>query len=152
MEIEGTYRLVSCEVRWSDGEVDFPYGKTPEGLLVYTTTGYVTGHLMRPDIPRLRTGARRAPAEETRAAFLGYLGYYGTYTVDERACTVTHRVLGSWHPNWVGTDQVRYFRFEGGMLVIETPPIPSGCRSYRTRLVWNRTTSAGLDPTGETVY
>lgn len=136
--IEGTYRLVSCEVHWCDGRVDRPYGDDAEGLLVYTADGFVTGHLMRRDVPKFRTGARRAPPEQAREAFLGYLGYYGNYEVDVAAGTVTHYVLGGWHPNWTGTEQVRYFRFEDGQLVIETPPVDSGGRSRKTRLVWRR--------------
>ena len=69
--IEGTFRLVRCEVRWSDGEVNWPYGEDAEGLLVYTSTGFVTGHLMRRNVPKFRTGARRAPSEQIHEAFLG---------------------------------------------------------------------------------
>lgn len=141
MKLAGSYLLVSCEVQWSDGKVTFPYGKRPEGLLVYTDSGFVTGHVMRPDTPPLSKSARRAPAQETREAFLGYIGYYGTYVLDEHTGTVIHQVLGSWHPNWVGTEQVRHFRLDGDKLVIETPPILSGEGSYRTRLTWKRSTS-----------
>ena len=152
MDLAGAYRLVSCEVRWSDGDVEFPYGNDPEGLLVYTASGYFTGHVMRPGIPKLSAGARRVPAAETRAAFLGYIGYYGSYAVDETAGTVTHRVLGSWHPNWVGTNQVRYFSLEDGNLVIETPLIPSGGRSYRTVLVWRSACSTDRHAGDAIVY
>jgi len=137
----GTYRLVACEIHRADGRVEFPYGEDPEGLLVYTSGGYVTGHLMRRNVTKFRTGARKTSAEQAKQAFLGYLGYYGNYVVDEQAGTVTHHVLGSWHPNWVGTDQVRHFHLEGETLVIETPPIEPGGASYRTRLVWRRATA-----------
>ena len=140
--IEGTYRLVSCEVLWSDGEIGFPYGEDADGLLVYTANGFVTGHLMRRDVPKFRTGARRVPPEQAREAFLGYLGYYGTYEVDVSAGTVTHRVLGGWHPNWTGTAQVRHFQFKGEQLVIETPAASSRGRFRRTRLVWRRAGAA----------
>ena len=136
MDIIGTYRLLTCEMLWSDGKIEAPYGASPEGLLVYTPDGYVTGHVMRTDVPRLSAAARRAPSDELSAAFLGYLGYYGTYSLDANTATVTHHVLGSWHPNWVGTDQLRHVRRVAGRLVIETPEIPSGGRTYRTRLVW----------------
>ena len=138
MTIHGTYRLLRCEVRWSDGAVDCPYGEDAEGLLVYTPEGYMSGHLMRPDVPRFRRGARAALSEQAHEAFLGYLGYFGTYAVDREAGTVTHHVLGSWHPNWVGTDQIRHFRFEGEDLLIETPPLQSGRRTRVTSLVWRR--------------
>ena len=142
VSLTGVYRLVACEVLWADGRIELPYGTDPEGLLAYTSSGYVTGHLMRRDVTKFRTGARQAAAEEAKEAFLGYLGYYGTYTVNEEGGTVTHHVLGSWHPNWVGTDQVRHFCLEGETLVIETPPIASGSASYRTRLVWRRAGAA----------
>ena len=152
MDLTGIYRLVRCEVRWSDGEVEFPYGKDPEGLLVYAASGYFSGHVMRPGTPKLSASARRAPAEEMRAAFLGYIGYYGSYSLDEKAGTVTHRVLGSWHPNWVGTDLVRHFSLEAGNLVIQTPPIRSGGRSYRTLLDWQNAALKEWDGTGADVY
>lgn len=136
--LEGTYRLVRCEVRWSDGKVESPYGDDADGLLVYTSDGFFSGHLVRRDVPKFRTGARRAPASHVRKAFLGYLGYYGRYDVDAEAGTVVHRVLGGWHPNWTGTDQVRRFRLEGDRLVIATPSVTSGRRSRRTHLVWRR--------------
>ena len=141
--IEGTYRLVRCEVRWSDGEIEKPYGDDADGLLVYTPDGFFSGHLMRRNVPKFRTGARRAPASHVRKAFLGYLGYYGRYDVDEKAGKVTHHVLGSWHPNWTGTDQIRQFRVEGERLSIATPPVTSGRRSRRTHLVWQRVGRAG---------
>lgn len=142
MGIEGTYRLVHCAVIYSDGAVEHPYGEDAEGLLLYSRAGYFSGHLMRRGVSCFRTGARKATAEETRAAFLGYLGYFGTYAVDGAAATVTHTVLGSWHPNWVGTDQVRHFRRDGAQLVIETPATRSGGRTRFTRLTWRRVEAA----------
>ena len=42
-----------------------------------------------------------------------FFAYYGTYTVDELAGTVTHHLEGAMHPTYVGTDQVRQFKFVG---------------------------------------
>jgi len=42
-----------------------------------------------------------------------HFSYYGTYSLDEAAQTVTHHVLGSSSASWVGTDRVRSFVFEG---------------------------------------
>lgn len=150
VSLTGTYRLVRCEIHWADGRVELPYGSDPEGLLVYTPGGYVTGHLMRRDVTKFRTSARKISAEQAKEAFLGYLGYYGTYVLDEENSTVTHHVLGSWHPNWVGTNQVRYFHFEEESLVIETPAIASGSGSYRTRLVWRNAEAAQQADPGRT--
>jgi hypothetical protein len=49
-------------------------------------------------------------------AWVNYFGYFGTYSVDEQNKAVIHRIEGSWFPNLVGTEQIRYYRF-----VRETP-------------------------------
>ena len=61
--------------------------------------------------------------EELEAAFEGFDAYCGTYTLDEKNSTVIHHVQGAKFPNWVGTDQVRYFRLSGDTLRITAPPI-----------------------------
>ena len=138
MDLVGTYRLISCKIEWSDGKVSLPYGEAPEGLLVYTRSGHMSGHLMRRGVPAFKGGARAGSPEEIDAAFRGYLGYFGTYTVDQDAGAVTHHVAGSWYPNWIGTDQIRYIRWDSGDLVLATGPRQVGARTKRSFLVWRR--------------
>ncbi len=64
----------------------------------------------------------------------GYSGYYGTYTVDEKAGAVVHQVQGAWTPSWVGTKQIRYYKFEGNRLTLE-----GDLAAGRGKLVWERT-------------
>jgi len=64
----------------------------------------------------------RASSEELKDAFDAYFGYFGTYSVDEEAGTVTHHIAGASHPNYVGTDQRRFFTWQGNRLVLSTPP------------------------------
>src|SRR5262245_49062163 len=45
---------------------------------------------------------------EIRDAHTGYYAYFGTYTVDESARTVTHHIQASVRPEEVGRDYVRY--------------------------------------------
>jgi Lipocalin-like domain len=48
-----------------------------------------------------------------------YIAYSGPYDVDEQARTVTHHVLVSAIPSWLGTAQVRQVQFrEPGTLVL----------------------------------
>jgi hypothetical protein len=59
------------------------------------------------------------------------LAYWGTFTLDSAAGTVTHHVMGADRANWIGSDQVRQFRFEGeDRLVLSLGP---------QDLVWQRT-------------
>ena len=60
---------------------------------------------------------------EVRAAFEGHTSYFGTYTIDPSARTVTHHVRGASYPNWMGHDQIRYYRIDGSRLVLSSPPI-----------------------------
>jgi hypothetical protein len=46
---------------------------------------------------------------EVRAAYEGYVAYFGTYRVDEANSVVTHVVEGSLNPGYTGTDQPRPF-------------------------------------------
>ena len=78
----GAWRLVSWEQRTASGVVSYPYGRTPEGQIVYTANGQMSAHLMNPgaDI----AGVTASGTEEIigRAAET-YFSYYGTYEVDE---------------------------------------------------------------------
>ena len=42
--------------------------------------------------------------------------YSGPCTIDEAAGKVTLKVEAAWRPNYVGTEQVRFFRFENGKM------------------------------------
>ena len=68
--------------------------------------------------------------DEARAACLGYVAYFGTYTVDETAHAVTHHVEGSLNPGYFGTDQLRPAKLEGSRLTL------SDDKTFR--VVWER--------------
>jgi len=57
--------------------------------------------------------------------FLSAAGYcrVENLSLETQKGTVTHHVLGSKFPNWVGTDQVRLFKISGDTLRITAPPI-----------------------------
>ena len=50
-----------------------------------------------------------ATPEEVRIAFEGYISYCGFYEVNEQERFVLHHLQLSWFPNWVGTEQKRFF-------------------------------------------
>jgi hypothetical protein len=75
---------------------------------------------------------------EVRAAFEGYVSYFGTYTIDTSARTVTHHVRGASYPNWMGHDQIRYYRIDGCHLVLSTPPILDRREWLKYILTWER--------------
>jgi hypothetical protein len=135
----GTWRLVSFEARDSKGQLQYPLGEHVSGLLMYDAGGNMSAHVMRNDRSRFAANdPGRGTDAEVRAAFDGHASYFGTYTIDEATQTVTHHVRGAWYPNWIGYDQLRYFKFEGSHLLLFTPPLVSSGESLEYVATWER--------------
>lgn len=116
----GSWRLVSCVEHGADGNVSYPMGTDAIGQLNYDSAGRMSAQLVERGQPRFaEEDLRRATDTEKAAAWSRYFGYFGTYTVDEGARTVTHHIEGSSFPNLVGTDQVRTFRLDDGRLILD---------------------------------
>jgi hypothetical protein len=127
----GAWRLVSFQSFDQNGTAR--PGAYDTGILVYDASGRMSAHLMhssnKADQP-LTTDADRA------AAYRRYLGYWGPFTVDEVKGVVTHHVEGSSNPNWVGSNQIRYYDLSsnGERLTLS---LKSGDRVTST-LLWDR--------------
>lgn len=136
----GAWRLVSGEFKRSDGKVIHPVGPRAAGQLLYDGRGRMNGQLMGLDRPKFSDeNPRRGSDAEVRAAFEGYLAYWGTYRFDEAAGKLVHHVEGSLFPNWVGTDLVRNVSFDGERMTLTTDPLPvADGLTYVGTLVWER--------------
>jgi hypothetical protein len=62
----------------------------------------------------------------------GLVAYYGSYTIDPVAGTVTHHIEGASNPAWLGDNFVRWYRFEGGNLRL------SLSSNFGNTLLWQR--------------
>jgi hypothetical protein len=138
----GTWSLVRSEFRRSDGEVIYPYGEHAVGLLIYGQTGHMSAQVARRDRPPFVSGDwLDGTPDEIKAAFEGFLSYFGTYQVDEQQGTVVHHICASCFPNWAGRDQTRYFEFADDRLTLRTPPIVAGGATMTGYLIWDRATT-----------
>ncbi len=108
----GTWRLVSI-----DGPPSANRGAQPTGMIYYDATGHMAAQIM-PDRPRPTWTGTPTP-EQAKDTLMGYTAYFGTYTVDERAQTVTHHREGSLSPGPV--DFVRKYEFVAGDRLTLTP-------------------------------
>jgi hypothetical protein len=117
----GTWRVVSYVDTDPGGKVTYPYGEHPAGYFIYDPTGHLSIQIMRtPPTPAFSSGDDdKGTAAEVRAAYDGYVAYFGTYRVDEKRSVVTHVVEGSLKPGYTGTEQPRPFTLNGDKLVIE---------------------------------
>jgi|SRR5579859_278890 len=72
----------------------------------------------------LMTSGGRAPAEsgsDMATLFKSMVAYTGRWSIDgEKFVT---KVDGAWDPSWVGTEQVRYYAFDGHTLSLRSAPI-----------------------------
>lgn len=111
---------MTFEERSPDGELTYPYGRHPVGLLVYDETGHMSVQIMRRDRPDLSTtNWQEISPEEIKAAAEGFTAFFGTYEVDESESVIIHRVEGHLLPNSVGKDLKRAFEFSGDLLILK---------------------------------
>ena len=138
-DLVGTWRLVSYEARDSKGQIQYPLGEHVCGQLIYDAAGNMSAHVMSNDRPLFAANdSARGTDAEVRAAFEGYTSYFGTYIIDTKTQTVTHRVRGASYPNWVASDQLRYYKFDGSRLSLSAPPMVMGGQTFDFVLIWER--------------
>jgi Lipocalin-like domain len=115
MRFVGAWRLVSIE-GVPPGLPGNLYDR-PTGQIIYSASGRVSAQLVakadRKPFAAFNKGRLSATTEDKAAAFDSYQAYYGTYTVDAKAGTVTHHLEGSLIPGREGINNVRWFEFRG---------------------------------------
>ena len=130
----GTWELVSYESYEPDGRERLPFANAV-GRITYDPAGNMTGQVMRPG--RAVVDSRTGGYDRLRAAYTGYIAYFGTYEISADEATVVHHVVGALNPAMVGSDQVRRLRFDGDRLVLEAHvQKPDG--TARHVLTWQR--------------
>ena len=121
----GSWRHIGSTV---NGQPRPGQGAHPRGIIIYDTHGHMACQVM-PDREVARAGDKPT-GEEAKAALDGHIAYFGTFSVDERARTVTHHRQGSVQPGDKG-DLVRGYEFVGDRLILR----PLGTT---TEVVWER--------------
>ncbi len=133
----GRWRLVSWSIGTENGAGAYPFDESAEGSLVYTPGGWMMVTLAKAERARLSTDDVVGGGEAERAAaYSSYVAYCGTYEVE--GDVVIHRVQMSLFPNWVGSEQERYFELSGDALVLRGPPVSVAGRSVVNELRWIR--------------
>lgn len=122
--ILGPWLLVKMVATNEDGEVIYPFGESPAGMIMYDASGYMSYTAMRSGRPKFASGdlAGGTP-EEKKTAFEGFDAYCGTYDLDLEERVIIHHVETSKFPNWEGSEQLRYFRVSENQLIVDAPAI-----------------------------
>ena len=133
----GTWKLISYETRFEDGRVEYPMGKDAIGRGIYTTEGYMSGHLMRKrEVGEFDSNNVQS---EVLNKITDHISYTGRFEVREN--TVVHFVDISVFPNWVDSEQERFFEFEGDKVKLSTKPFKIKGETQTAHLIWERVTS-----------
>jgi hypothetical protein len=136
----GSWELQSRTVRRATGEIvsDPVLGEQPIGRLFYDASGYMALQMMRPGRARA-IGEPSTPEQAGNArVVLGYDAYFGRFTVDSAAGTVTHHIEGSLFPEDLGKDFTRRFRVDADTFELSfESPSADGSSITRT-LVFRR--------------
>ncbi len=129
--LQGRWKLLAAEDLRANGEVGrLPWGAHPIGSIV-VDGGWCYLQIMSSDTPSFEAG--QPIGEKMKAKLLSsYIAYSGPCTIDETAGSVTLKVEAAWRPDYVGTEQKRFFHFENGKLLCG--PAPNSGRSGTERL------------------
>ena len=101
----GIWKLISCELKDDEGSISYPYGKDASGLIVIDAKGYLSVHVLSMNCPTFRApDPLGGTLKEIEAAFRGYIGYYGNFTLDKAKGIIITHVKGASFPNWIGGD------------------------------------------------
>jgi len=124
-KIVGAWRYVGTTI---DGVPRAGRGANPKGMIYYGPHGEMSVQIA-PDIERPKAGAVMTP-DEAKIAVSNYIAYFGSYTIDEKAGTVTHHRQASVQPGDKGSF-VRAYEFKGDRLVLRPP-------NSKQEITWER--------------
>jgi hypothetical protein len=115
-ELVGTWTLVSIQIDQNGQKVDF-YGPNPRGQMMSDPDGHLTVLIFRSDLPKFASNNRKTGTpEENQAVVQGSFAFFGTYSVDEAAKTVTHHIDACTFPNWDGAGRTFSYKISGDEL------------------------------------
>jgi Lipocalin-like domain len=133
-KIVGVWKLVSVVYEDAKTKERTPVlGEHPRGCQIATPEGrwlaLVTGE------------GRKVPQtdKERSDALRSMIAYTGKYRVESGK--VITKVEAAWNEAWVGTEQERFYRFEGDRLLLESPPQPHPNllgKVVRIIVIWER--------------
>jgi lipocalin-like protein len=139
-KLTGRWKLRAAEDVRADGSVArYPWGQHPVGSIV-VEGGSCYLQIMSSDTPGFPAGSTPT-GEQMKAALLSsYIAYSGPCTINEAEGSVTLKVEAAWRPDYVGTEQKRFFRFENDTLLFGPAPgsIRTGTETLTRRLTLDR--------------
>ena len=142
-QLIGAWTLESYTVQdVESGKVSYPMGRNPEGLILYTTDGYMSAQLSSGERDPFESGdIFRGSTNEYVRAGRSYIAYGGPFHFDEKKGRLEHEMFVSFFPNWKGHRQVRLFEIDKDRLHLGPDhPMTVDGRLQTASLIWKRAT------------
>ena len=138
--LPGTWRLVSRTDVAANGErrIDPSLGEDPVAVLFYDRSGNFAAQFMKRDRSAGVDVVAAGPAKNNSRAKDGYDAYFGSYTVDDAAGTVTQELAGALSKENVGHVLTREMAVEGDALTIELETTSVEGEPVTRTLRWKR--------------
>jgi len=108
----GTWKVVSFQFEFegTDERRDV-YDEHPTGFIIITADGRMM---------TVVTASNRSRDAAPSVLLDSMTAYSGRYRLQGEDCLIT-TVDSAWHPAWVGTEQIRFFKLVGDTLTITSP-------------------------------
>jgi hypothetical protein len=138
--LPGTWRLVSRTDVAANGErrIDPALGEDPIAILFYDRSGNFAAQFMKRDRTAAVDVVAAGPAKNNSRAKDGYDAYFGSYTIDDAAGTVTQELAGALSKENVGHVLTRGMTVEGDALTIELETTSVEGEPVTRTLRWKR--------------
>lgn len=137
------------EVPVDGGEINYPMGENPKGLIIYNRDGYMSVQIMNAKSQNFHhehgTGATK---EECKQEAPTYLAYSGAFSTDDDNQALYHSIYVSLFPNWTGQMQSRKVHFKDGLLHLESgEPFFKNDKMVTHKLTWVKLTNGVIEVT-----
>jgi hypothetical protein len=137
-QLVGAWTLVSCNATFADG-TKRSYCTSPNGILILDASGrYATVYAARGRPKYTLPFGSETKAEEFKAASLGVLANFGTWSVNEADKTMTRHFDGAAASNFEGTDAKASVSLAGDELTLVGQPITVLGAVTRSQSVYRR--------------
>lgn len=136
----GTWELISREDHTASGErrVDPSLGADPIAILMYDRAGHFAAQFMKRDRSAMPELQPTVAAPNNSSARDGYDAYFGEYSVDDAAGTVTQRLTGALSAQNVGMVLTRGMLVTGDALTIQLETASAAGEPVVRTLRWRR--------------
>jgi hypothetical protein len=105
-DLVGVWQIASNVTTLPDSRTIQSFGPHGIGNQIFLSNGRFTAVQVNPDMPKFKSNNRaQGTADENKAAVIGGLAEFGTYSVADNVITL--HIEGCTYPNWIGTDQKR---------------------------------------------